>query len=266
MSIDYTDLLKKTRALLRYHGDSGIESYPDSEKVDSFLQCKFTHIETSGLHEKNVGRPANIESQAKQDSDILKVQHGTIDEIAEEVGICTSCDLHKTRVLPVSGGGGSKAKLFIVGGWLITDAGRDVNAGESAVFGEEEDMMVERMLKAMQLSREESFISNVIKCGIGANVQPKAANIDACLSYLHRQIAAVSPKIICTMGLVATRSLLEKSQPLSQLRGRFHTFKLNKDTHIPLMPTYHPSFLLQNPEMKQATWNDLQMIQKALKN
>lgn len=86
----------------------------------------------------------------------------------------------------------------------------------------------------------------------------------ACSSYLQRQLSAASPEFICTMGMVATRTLLRQSQPLSKLRGRFHTYKAADGVEIPLLPTYHPGYLLQNPEMKTATWQDLQLLQKRL--
>ena len=124
--------------------------------------------------------------------------------------------------------------------------------------------MLQRMLAAINLSPDDAFISNVIKCGVDASVQPKAENIAACLSYLHRQIAAISPQVICAMGIVAARSILQISQPLSQLRGRFHNYRQGDIRTIPVMATYHPTFLLQNPEMKKATWEDLQAIAKEL--
>jgi DNA polymerase len=121
------------------------------------------------------------------------------------------------------------------------------------------------MLQAIHLSEDEAFVSNIIKCGIDHTVQPKAENIDACVSYLERQIAATSPEIICTMGIAATRTLLHIARPLSQLRGKFYQYHLDKHRSIPLLPTYHPTFLLKNPEMKRATWEDLQLIEKHLR-
>ncbi|MFN2354116.1 MAG: uracil-DNA glycosylase, partial [Desulfopila sp.] len=192
-----------------------------------------------------------------------------IGDIKEEVIACRKCDLAQRRVVPVSGTGADAGdrvvKLLIVGGWLALEsagvADTDVDAG---VFGVEEDTMVARMLKAIHLSTEEAFVTNLIKCGIETTSQPQARHIDACFAYLQRQIAATQPDIICTMGRVSSRALLQVARPLSQLRGRFHDYRLGQDRTIPVMPTYHPTFLLKNPEMKKATWADLQTIQKKL--
>ena len=124
--------------------------------------------------------------------------------------------------------------------------------------------MLQRMMTAIKLPWENVFVTNVIKCGVRSEEQPQAEHIDACSSYLLRQIRAVSPELICSMGVVATKSLLRLPQSLSQLRGRFHPFRVGDDCEIPLLPTYHPGYLLQNPEMKKATWHDLQLLEKRL--
>lgn len=124
--------------------------------------------------------------------------------------------------------------------------------------------MLSRMLEAIHLAPDDVFITNILKCGLPVSCQPIAANIHCCLSYLRRQIAVLAPEVICSMGTVATRALLDLPQSLSQLRGRFHLYTALDGKQIPLIPTYHPSYLLQAAEMKSETWKDLQLIEKKL--
>ncbi len=248
-------LLKDLRSILNYHNQLGIEGYPPDAGIGAFvektIECK---------RAVSVETPSRKRETAPVDK---KGKAGTIEEIADEVRICTSCNLHQKRILPVPGSGGETVKIFIVGGWLTGLEGRHLPEG--TVFGLEEDAMVSRMLSAIHLKREDAFLSNVIKCGIPPTVQPVVESIHACSSYLYRQIAAVSPTLVCTMGMIATRLLLDIQRPLSQLRGRFYTITTSEKKEVPLLPTYHPTFLLQNPEMKKATWVDLQLIEKELK-
>jgi DNA polymerase len=127
-----------------------------------------------------------------------------------------------------------------------------------------QDQMLSRMLMAINLSAKDVFITNVIKCAVPGSCQPQATHVQSCVSYLRRQILALLPEVICTMGTVAARAVLQRSQPLSRLRGQFHEYEVGKEQTIPVIPTYHPTYLLQNPEMKQATWADLQLLAKRM--
>lgn len=124
--------------------------------------------------------------------------------------------------------------------------------------------MVTRMMEAIQLQGDDVFVTNILKCGLPESCQPQASHLQCCLGYLRRQIAVIGPEVICSMGIIATRALLGLPQSLSQLRGRFHSYSTLDGRQIPVMPTYHPSYLLQAEEMKKETWKDLQLIQKRL--
>ena len=95
-------------------------------------------------------------------------------------------------------------------------------------------------------------------------VSPRLRTCKVVSPYLRRQIVALRPEVICTMGMVTARAVLQKSQPLSKLRGQFHEYMVEKEWTIPVIATYHPTYLLQNPEMKQATWTDLQLLAKRM--
>ncbi len=252
-------LLHEIRSILTYHHQMGIELYPLSKGIDTFIETtkNCTGFMEHGVPDKNIAHAQEVQPVEKGQN--LK----TVEEIADEVQGCTGCSLSAKRIIPVPGGGGRKVVIFIVGSWLTGIEGERLP--ESTIFGVEEDAMVARMLSAIHIKREEAFVTNLIKCGIPSSVQPVAENIIACSSYLHRQIAAVDPDIICTMGMIASRIFLDIPRSLSQLRGKFYAISTINKKEIPLLPTYHPTFLLQNPEMKKATWVDLQLIEKELK-
>lgn len=259
MSSEKRKILHQLRSLLYYHELSDLGGYPGSAELGEFLRSDYLPEDSETLTIEK--RPTEIADEISSNSSPFLL-NDVLDEIAEEVRVCRSCDLCHDRIASVPGAGGHKVRLLIVGGWLTAATAGDIDI--LSVFGNEEDQMLLRMLNAINLSQKTTFVTNVIKCGITPSVQPKKENVEICLSYLHRQIAAILPDVICSMGLIATRALLQSSKPLSQLRGRFHEYEENEQKRIAIMPTYHPSFLLKNPEMKMATWNDLQLIEKKL--
>lgn len=253
-------LLHEIHGVLAYQQASSIESYPAEPELVSFFESCGKFSVPSMPVEAPVETKQSI-SKAESAPKVLESNHAELAEIAGEVAQCRSCPLGGQHSTGIAGKGGTKKiRLLIIGHWLSKDGG---GPGQT-VFGHEEDQMLARMLNAIHLPMEEVFVTNVIKCKVGEGVQPQAEHIDACSSYLHRQIAAIAPELICTMGMVAAKTLLRLSQPLSRLRGRFYSYKSTGGVEIPLLPTYHPGYLLQNPEMKNATWQDLQEIQKRL--
>lgn len=258
MEEEIVQLLYDIRGVLAYQQASSIAEYPGSSGIASFLDgCRLQG--SSGP----LSIPAAVIKKRPPETvpGTKKSDLGTLAEIAAEVAQCTSCTLAAHRTCRVAGrGGGERIRLLVIGHWLpVAD-----QSGLESVFGGEEDLMLERMLAAIHLPMEEVFVTNVIKCGVGSGIQPQTEHLDACTSYLRRQITAVAPELICTMGMVATKALLRLSQPLSRLRGRFYSYQGADGLKIPLLPTFHPGYLLQNPEMKKATWLDLQALEKRL--
>ncbi|MGW8195792.1 MAG: uracil-DNA glycosylase, partial [Desulforhopalus sp.] len=180
----------------------------------------------------------------------------------EEVRVCHTCDLHKKRIYPVAGRGGDTVRLLVVGDWLASDATGKLEPGH--LFGVQQDRMLSRMLAAIKLAPGDVFVTNVIKCAIPATLQPQATHVESCVSYLRRQIVALMPEVICTMGMIAARAVLGRRQPLSKLRGQFFNYEVGEGKNIPVIATYHPTYLLQNPEMKKAAWADLQLLAKRM--
>ncbi len=260
MPIYKNELLTGLKSLLRYHQISGIDSYPKDAGSEAFLRFQpgpsgqsLPVIETESVRrQERGGRSGRMAEKSPL----------SLAEIAEEVVACHACDLHKQRLYPVVGRGPEKVRLLLVGDWLASDEQGQLPPGH--LFGVEQDLMLARMLAAIQLQASSVFITNVIKCAVPAGCQPQAEHVQSCVSFLRRQIAVLLPEMICTMGMVAARAVLEKSLPLSRLRGRLHEYEVSRDVKIPVVTTYHPTYLLQNSEMKSATWADLQLLAKEL--
>ena len=160
----------------------------------------------------------------------------------------------QSRNKAITGEGATGAKLLI-----ITDAPSAEDDLSGLSMSGEPGQLLDKMLGAIGLSRDAVHLSLLTRCH--APETPKKDEVDACLPFLLREIMLVTPKVICAMGPLAAQKLLHTNKPLSQLRGRFHDFQ-----GLPLIPTFSPEFLLKNPEMKKATWLDLQMIQKKLQS
>jgi uracil-DNA glycosylase family 4 len=170
--------------------------------------------------------------------------------VAREVEQCKACGLHRQRGRVVAGEGNPEAELVFV--------------GEGP--GEEEDLqgrpfvgpagqLLDRIIAAMGLTRQEVFIANVVKCRPPANRVPKPEEVGACAPFLFRQLRVISPRVICALGAVAAQTLLGSAEPIGKMRGRFHQWE-----GVSVMPTFHPSYLLRNPERKREVWEDMKQI------
>lgn len=115
--------------------------------------------------------------------------------------------------------------------------------------------LLTKIIKAMGLSREEVYITNVVKCRPPNNRNPRPEEVRACMPYLLRQIELIRPQLLCALGTVAAQSILGKQEPITSLRGKFHDWK-----GIKVMPTFHPAFLLRNPSYKRLAWEDIKKL------
>jgi DNA polymerase len=119
--------------------------------------------------------------------------------------------------------------------------------------------LLDKMIGAMGLARSEVFIANVLKCRPPGNRDPQPQEVAACLPFLHAQVALVRPEIICSLGKHSAHALLGSKEAISRLRGRFFAYR-----GVPLLPTFHPSYLLRSPEEKMTAWKDLQLVMRRL--
>lgn len=174
----------------------------------------------------------------------------SLDEIQQELGNCTRCALSQGRKNIVFGVGNPKADLMIIG----EAPGADEDAQGEPFVGKAGQLLTD-IIKAIGLSRNDVYICNVIKCRPPGNRPPEQGEIEKCSPFLMAQIASVQPKLICTLGKFATQTVLQTERPISSIRGNFQDFN-----GIPLMPTFHPSYLLRNPAAKKDVWEDMKKL------
>ncbi len=178
----------------------------------------------------------------------------SLDEIARMVAKCTRCPLYKTAINPVPGEGNHKAKLVCVGeapGAKEDETGRP--------FVGQAGQLLTKILAAIDMTREEVFICNVLKHRPPGNRNPQPDEVEACSPYLIRQLELIKPKVIVAFGTFAAQTLLNTKTPLGQLRGLVHRYH-----GTPLVVTYHPAALLRNPAWKRPTWEDVKLARRVL--
>lgn len=179
----------------------------------------------------------------------------TLEEIRAELENCRRCALCQDRRNIVFGVGDPHARVVFVG----EAPGREEDEKGEPFVGEA-GRLLDRILFAMGLRREDVYICNVIKCRPPGNRDPGSDEIEACEPYLKRQLAAIRPRLIVTLGRFAAQSLLRDASPISRLRGHWREYE-----GIPLMPTYHPAYLLRNPVSKRDAWEDVKLVMRRLR-
>jgi uracil-DNA glycosylase family 4 len=174
-----------------------------------------------------------------------------LEQIAKDIASCRACALCSTRLTTVPGAGDARAEVLFVG----EAPGAEDDASGQPFTGKDGELL-SRMITAMGLSREQVFITNVIKCRPPASRPPVADEAAACLGFLHRQIEALRPQVICTLGNLPLRALLGDDRlGVTRLRGTRLDYR-----GIPLIPTFHPGFLLRNESAKKPCWEDLKQV------
>lgn len=216
------------------------------EDLPRELNQIISHVKEHLRYQKELGIHTLL-TQGKTHSSL------TLDDIRQELGACTRCRLHEGRNHLVFGAGDPHARLIFVG----EGPGKDEDLQGKPFVGRAGELLT-RIIEAIDLTREEVYIANIVKCRPPNNRDPRPDEIQTCLPFLLKQLEAIKPRIICALGTFAAQTLLETEEKISALRGRFHPFHGAK-----LMPTYHPAFLLRNPHFKRAVWEDMKQIREA---
>ena len=175
-------------------------------------------------------------------------------QLAEEVQRCRRCPLYRTRTHAVISDGSPRARLVFVG----EAPGRDEDL-QGVPFVGAAGQLLTKMIQAMGLRREDVYICNVLKDRPPGNRVPLPEEMEACLPFLERQLALVQPAVICTLGAVATKALLGPAAAITKIRGETRAYN-----GIPLIPTFHPAYLLRNPDAKKFVWTDLKKVKRLL--
>ena len=179
-----------------------------------------------------------------------RVENDSLERIRADIGDCTRCKLHKARTNIVFGVGNPKAELVFVG----EGPGHDEDVQGEPFVGRAGKLLTQ-MIEAMGLQRSDVYICNVVKCRPPENRLPERDEIETCSPFLIRQLAVIQPKVICCLGACSAQTLLETNQGISRFRGEWFEYRGAK-----LIATYHPAYLLRNPNAKGEVWKDLQKI------
>jgi uracil-DNA glycosylase len=203
-------------------------------------------------------RPTITDEQARERT----VQLSVIDD--NEVKGCTKCGLSATRTKTVFGVGSPAARIMFIG----EAPGHDEDVSGEPFVGRAGQLLTDMIQKGMGLKREDVYICNVLKCRPPNNRTPASDEIAACKDYLLRQIQIVSPEVIIALGAPAAQTLLGTREGIGRLRSRWHEFYPSGTAlvgaPIPVMPTYHPAYLLRDPNEKVKAWEDLKLVMARL--
>jgi uracil-DNA glycosylase len=178
-----------------------------------------------------------------------------LEAVRTELGECTRCKLHKTRTNIVFGVGNPEARLMFVG----EAPGEDEDLQGFPFVGKAGQLLT-KMIEAMGLRRDDVYICNTVKCRPPNNRNPEPDELLACEPFLKGQLGAVKPEVIVTLGKFAAQALLREQTPITRLRGQWREYE-----GIPVMPTFHPAYLLRSPAEKGKVWEDLKQVMQRLR-
>ncbi len=235
-------------------------------KVQEEVEEIFGYLKNSIEAHRDIGLdppPISAEDLSYLDDGTLRVSGNagrldhlkSLEALMSYVGDCRRCKLHKGRTRLVFGEGSPQAKLVFVG----EGPGRDEDMAGRPFVGDAGKLLTRIIQNGMGLTREEVYICNIVKCRPPGNRDPEGDEIEACIPFLEQQLNIIRPEVICALGRVAGQALLGGDCKISRERGRWYSF-----LDIPLMPTYHPAYLLRNPSAKRQVWEDIQKIMKHL--
>jgi uracil-DNA glycosylase len=271
-TISNSELRRALAERVRFYNELGIYDFYAREPRTASTADESSSIPEISAYSREEMSPRKSSVVAKAEMQLVSPEQNISDPVAglrlirEDLGDCTRCKLHQQgRKQIVFGVGNPRADLMFVG----EGPGADEDAQGEPFVGRA-GQLLNNMIKAMGLRREEIYIANVVKCRPPGNRTPERDECETCSPFLMRQIAAIKPKVIVALGAVSAKNLLAINAPMSELRGRFYDFMptgVASDSDwrgAKLAVTYHPAFLLRDPRQKGEAWKDLQMVMKYL--
>ena len=251
--MDRSELQQQLAERVRFYRELGISDFYRREDPATLSESAVETQHAASLPER-VDRPdtpmpsSHVPKEEMTPEQALRV-------IREDIGDCTRCVLHKQgRKQIVFGVGNPRADIMFIG----EAPGADEDQQGEPFVGRA-GQLLNNMISAMGIRREDVYIANIIKCRPPGNRTPEREECDTCSPFLMRQIEVVKPKIIVALGAVAAKTLLGVNDAMINLRGKIYDFKKTK-----LAVTYHPAYLLRDPRQKKEAWKDLQMVMKHL--
>ncbi len=197
-------------------------------------------------------RPVSVPETQEEDDAIEPSEH--LEAIREDLGDCTRCKLHKGRQTVVFGVGNPNADLMFIGEGPGYEEDR-----QGLPFVGPAGQLLTKIIEAIQLTRDDVYIANIVKCRPPSNRDPEPEEIATCRPFLERQVSSIEPRVICTLGRVATQAMLSTEKALGRVRGQVFSFG-----DAALVPTYHPAYLLRDPSKKKDCWEDMKLIRALL--
>jgi len=230
----------------------------EKQKVAGFLDLAGDYLSSGYRSEK---KDYNFEDDAAPKVDEKPAVDGaeTIEKIAAEIRACKRCPLGGTRKKAAPGEGAARPLVLVIG----EGPGAEEDA-QGRPFVGRAGQLLDKMLASIDLSRNSNcFIANVVKCRPPGNRDPRPEETAACAGFLKRQIVLLKPKFILVAGRVAAQTLLQTTEPVGKLRGKFTEYQVD-DMTIPLLITYHPAALLRDEQLKRPAWEDLKLLRSRI--
>ncbi len=235
------DVIRQARAHLLYARELGVREVP--------------RVRRPIARGVSVPKPPAVSRQARPPQPTSRDPESELQHLRDEtIGDCHRCKLAPSRTQIVFGVGNPRANLMFVG-----EAPGAEEDAQGVPFVGAAGQLLTKIIEAMGLRRHDVYIANIIKCRPPGNRNPQPDEIASCEPFLIAQLDIIAPKVICALGTFAAQTLLKTNNPISRLRGRWHAYQ-----GIPLMPTFHPAYLLRNPGEKKVVWADVQLIMAKL--
>ncbi len=254
MSAD-PSLIDKLRSWLEFYREMGIDGLflkPPAVDSNPDLGQKALYAERNLVKETEITEEPR--SLSLFESNLGRSTDDSLERIREDIGDCQRCKLSSTRTHIVFGSGNPKARLVFVG----EAPGADEDA-QGLPFVGRAGQLLTKIIESINLSRQEVYICNVIKCRPPNNRFPEKDEISSCYPFLVRQLEVIGPKVICCLGAAAAQTILKTKSSVGWIRGRFQDYRGAK-----LIVTYHPAYLLRNPDAKRVVWEDMKKIKALL--
>jgi DNA polymerase len=200
-----------------------------------------------GIQEVDVGEGSLVRHNSSQ-------QAMTLQEIEDELGDCQRCQLAGSRTRIVFGSGSPDADLMFVGEAPGSDEDR-----QGVPFVGRAGQLLTKIIESIDLTREDVYICNVLKCRPPGNRNPEPTEVETCSPFLRQQLLSIRPKLVCCLGTFAAQTMIGSKTPISQLRGRFHDVD-----GVRFIATFHPAYLLRDASKKREVWEDMKKIRNEL--
>jgi DNA polymerase len=240
MNIDKSEIIRELKKAMRFYNELGFE----------YLPVRNENITDLFNEEKPLNKQKTDALTGVQPADSIQHKSEALKLLRDEIGDCRRCKLWKHRQNIVFGEGSSDAALMFIG----EGPGREEDIHARPFVGDAGKLLTKMIIK-MGMKREGVYIANIVKCRPPSNRNPEEDEIAACRPFVEKQVEIINPDVIMSLGRISANALTGAKIPISRLRGNFFDYR-----GIPLMPTFHPAYLMRNPKDKWLTWDDVQQV------